>query len=163
MEMGCIQVFKPCGYCGEPFEVDDKNPNELKRKYCSEFCRTEAANERKRERIKIGKRSYNVECDICGKIFLTNRSTNKTCSPECNHERQKKLSRAGYYRQKEAKKEKAKETEQKRIETLTEVQQKAQAAGMTYGNYMKQQFLKQLEEERERNGRTKDVHKESDG
>jgi hypothetical protein len=152
--MGCGQVFKVCGYCGEPFEVDDSNPNELRRKYCSEFCRTEAANEMKKERIKIGKRSYNVECEICGKIFLTNRTTNKTCSPECHHERQKKLSRAGYYRQKEAKKEKAKKEKQKRVETLTEVQRKARAAGMTYGKYMEMLFLKKLEEEREQNGRT---------
>lgn len=142
-------MFKPCGYCGEPFEVDDKNPNELRRKYCSEFCKCEGANERKRERVKIGKRSYNVVCEICGKVFLTNRSTNKTCSPECHYDRQKQLSRANYLRNKE----KARKTAQKRVETLTEVQQKARAAGMTYGKYMEMQYIKKLQEEREQNGK----------
>lgn len=150
-------MIKTCAYCGSPFEVDDSNKNEVRRIYCSEFCKGEAANERKREYIRTGKRSYNVECEICGKIFLTNRSTNKTCGKDCYYIRQKKLKREQYYRSKEAKKNnevsKSKKTKQKRIESLTEVQQKAQAAGMTYGKYMEQQFLKQLQEERERNGK----------
>jgi hypothetical protein len=125
--------------------------------YCSEFCRSEAKREKAKERVRVGKRTYNVECEICGKIFLTNRSTNKTCSKECYYERQKKLKKEQYYRNKEAKKNneptKPKKTKQKRIESLTEVQRKAREAGMTYGKYMEMLFIQQLQEERERNGK----------
>lgn len=153
-------MTKVCEWCGELFEVDENNKNELRRLYCGDFCRTEAWNKKARDRVRIGKRGYNVVCEICGKVFLTNRPTAKTCGPDCYYERQKIVKRENYYRNKAEKEALAKglgvpqkKKKQMRIETLTEVQRKAQAAGMTYGKYMEQQFLKQLEEEREKNGK----------
>ncbi len=164
MEGVCRTVNKACEYCGNPFWVDEFDKNEVRRLYCSDFCRSEAWREKAKERIRVGKRTYNVGCEICGKIFLTNRSTNKTCSPECHHQRELRLKREQSRKRREDIKNGIikRPEKQKKVETLTEVQRKAQAAGMTYGKYMEQQFLKQLQEERERNGRTKDVHKESD-
>lgn len=150
-------MFKPCAYCGNPFEVNENDHNEIRRKYCSDFCRTEAANEIKRERTKTGKRSYNVECEICGKIFLTSRSINKTCGKECYYERQKKIKKEQYYRKKEEKSNNEppkQRKKQKKVETLTQVQRKAREAGMTYGKYMEMLYIQKLQEERERNGRT---------
>ena len=140
--------------------MDDFNHNEKRRKYCSDFCRGQAINKMARERIRVGKRTYNVECEICGKIFLTNRSTNKTCGPECHHKRELRVKRENHRKFREAMKEgneikRGMPKKQKKVESLTEVQRKAQAAGMTYGKYMEMQFLKQLEEERERNGNQK--------
>jgi hypothetical protein len=149
-------VTKACAYCGEPFEVDELDHNEIRRMYCSDFCRSEAQREKARERVRVGKRAYNVECEICGKIFLTNRSTNKTCGPDCYYIRQKKVKKEQYYRSKEAKKNNElpkQKKKQKRIESLTEVQRKAREAGMTYGKYMEMLFIQQLQEERERNGK----------
>ena len=148
---------KKCNYCGGLFEVDDFNQNEKRRKYCSDFCRCQAINEMARERIRVGKRSYNVECEICGKIFLTNRSTNKTCSPECHHKRELRVKRESYRRQQEAIKEGRlrlpEKKKQKKVETLEEVQRKAREMGLTYGKYMEQQFIKKLQEEREKRGK----------
>lgn len=151
-------MIKTCAYCGKPFEIDGVDKNEIRRMYCSDFCRSEAWREKAKERKRVGKRTYNVECDICGKIFLTNRSTNKTCSPECHHERELRLKRENHRKYREAMKEgnatRIEKKKQKKVETLTEVQRKARAAGMTYGKYMEQQMLQQLKEEREKNGRT---------
>lgn len=149
-------MTKTCAYCGKTFEVDDFNHNEKRRKYCSDFCRSSALNEMARERIRVGKRSYNVECEVCGKVFLTNRSENKTCSPECRHERDLRVKRENHRKFREAMKEdnaiKRVTQKQKKVESLTEVHRKAREAGMSYGKYMEMQFLQQLQEERERNG-----------
>jgi len=148
-------VTKTCEYCGKPFEVDDFNKNEVRRMYCSDFCRSEAWREKAKERVRVGKRTYNVECEICGKVFLTNRPTNKTCSPECHHEREKRLKREQTRKKREDIKNGVipKPTKQKKVESLTDVQRKAREAGMSYGKYMEMQFLQQLQEEREQNGK----------
>lgn len=138
-------------YCGKQFDVSDTNHNEQRRIYCSDECRSIAWSEKAKERMKVGKRTYNVECEICGKIFLTNRSINKTCSKECHYEREKRVKRSNYYKQKERMEKElvpvVVKQPQKKIETLTEVQRKAQAMGMSYGKYMEAQFCKLMKRE----------------
>lgn len=65
-------MIKKCPVCGVEFETNIKN-----KKYCSDECRKQARNQRKREaRLKEKK------CKYCGKTFIGNDKT-VYCSDDC--------------------------------------------------------------------------------
>lgn len=147
---------KICEFCGKPFEVDEKNHDEVRRKYCSYTCRCDARNKMNRERVKIGKQFYNVTCEICGKVFSTNKSLKVTCSPECKQERHKLMVRKNNRVRREAIQNgtlpKPKRKKQKKVETLAEVQRKAREAGMSYGQYVQAEYIRKMQEGRMKDG-----------
>jgi len=149
-------MIKECGFCGKPFEVDEKNHDEVRRKYCSETCRCGARNKQNAERIKIGKKQYNVECEICGKVFMTNKSIKYTCSPECKQKRHNLMLRKNNQARREAIKNgtipKPVRKKQKKVETLAEVQRKAREAGMSYGQYVQAEYIRRMQEGRMKDG-----------
>ena len=149
-------MFKICGVCGKAFEVNEKIKTEKRRKYCSEECaQTEKTNRIRAYRKAHQKPPKNVECVICGKIFLTNRSLKVTCSPECQHKRKAILEKDRAHRQTQIYKEEriaeaAQVRKQKKIEETWEVQAKAEEAGMSYGQYVAMLYM---QKERAKNGR----------
>jgi hypothetical protein len=144
--------------CNKEFYVDDLDRNRNRRKYCSIDCEDTARNERQREIRKNGKKPpRNVECEICGKIFLTHLSQKVTCSPECKDERHKRIVNANNRARREAilngTLPKPERKKQKKVETLAERNRKAREMGMTYGEYDKYLRIQAMRKEREQNGR----------
>lgn len=77
-------------------------------------------------------------CVLCGKPFFAERGSKRYCGPECAQER--KRQRSNEYRQQEAARKRM-ESERQRLanlkeESIAEVNAKARAAGMSYGQYM---------------------------
>lgn len=141
-------MFKICGECGKAFEVNEKIVTERRRKYCGEECAKTA----QLKRIHLHSTAHrkppnNVECAICGKIFLTNRPSKVTCSPECQHKRKSLLEKERWHSQtKIYKEEQRAETvqvrKQKRIASVEDIQRKAREAGMSYGQYTALLYMK---------------------
>lgn len=141
-------MIKICVVCNKPFEVDDLDRNRNRKKYCSFDCEDTARNERNKEYRKKGKKPMrNVECEICGKVFLTHLSHKVTCGRECQHERSKRLSRENGKLRREAilngtlPKPERKKPKQKKVESIVELSRKAKEAGMSYGQYMAQIYM----------------------
>lgn len=80
-------------------------------------------------------------CLRCNKkfILLKDGAGKKFCSKFCQVQHNRELARIRYYntgKKRKRKKEEPVQQEQKTIETIAEVQRKAQAVGMSYGKYM---------------------------
>jgi hypothetical protein len=135
--------------CGASFEVDELDKNRRRRKYCGEECAVQAAYQRKRDYAQNGKKMFNVECETCGKIFITCYSQKVTCSMECSHERAKKMARGWNRARREAilngtrPAPDRKKPKQKKVATVEEIQKKAREAGMSYGQYMAQLYMQE--------------------
>ncbi len=149
-------INKICEVCGTKFEVNEKIITERRRKYCCDDC-AKIAQSKHISSYKVAHRKppENVECAICGKIFLTNNPRIVTCSLECQQERKKRLERERLHRQTkiykvEQRAEAAQIRKQKRIATVEDMQKKAREAGMSYGQYT---ALLYMQEGRTRNGR----------
>ncbi len=141
-------MIKICVMCNKEFHVDDLDRNRNKRKYCGIDCEEAAKYERQREYRKKGKKSMqNVECEMCGKVFLTHLSTKVTCSPECRYERHKKIVNINNRARREAilngTLPKPERKKQKKVETIMDIQRKAKEAGMSYGQYMAQLYMQE--------------------
>lgn len=149
-------MIKICAICNASFEVDELDKNRNRRRYCGTYCATQAAYQRKKDCAKNGKKMYNVECETCGKVFITCYSQKVTCSMECSHERAKKMARGWNRARKEAIRNgtrtasERKKPKQKKIATVEEIQKKAREAGMSYGQYMARLYM---QEGRTGNGR----------
>lgn len=149
-------MIKVCLMCGASFEVDELDKNRNRRKYCGEECAAKAAYQRKKDYALNGKKMFNVECEICGKIFVTCYSQKVTCSPECKHERAKKMAIGWNRARREAilngtrPAPNRKKPKQKKVATVEEIQKKAREAGMSYGQYMARLYM---QEGRAGNGR----------
>lgn len=141
-------MFKMCEVCEKLFEVDEKNVNERRRKYCGEECAKKVHLKQIRSYSTAHRKEpINVECSICGKIFLTNRPLKVTCSPECQHKRKKRLERERLHRQTQIYKEEQRAEavqvrKQKRISSVEDIQRKAREAGMSYGQYTAMLYMK---------------------
>lgn len=83
-------------------------------------------------------------CEECGLIFEKKTNNQRYCCPECKKIGQRRKSRerqrAKYVKKGQAKK--------KKPPSLAEINQSARAAGMTYGQYMAQEWGKQVKVER---------------
>lgn len=128
--------------------MDDLDRNRNRRKYCSIDCEDTARNERHKELRKNGKKPpQNVECEICGKIFITNLSQKVTCSPECKDERHRRMVNANNRARREAilngTLPKSVRKKQKKVESVEELSRKAKEAGMSYGQYMAQRYMQE--------------------
>lgn len=156
-------MYKICGKCGKAFEVDDKDRNARKRKYCGIECAEAVKSERIRAYSKAHRKPpKSVICAICGKSFLTSRPHQVTCSPECNYERSKALARESahkktkkYLAELAAMQEpepKPQPREQKKVEPIEEVQRKARELGMSYGQYMAMVQCQRMREARKKHG-----------
>ena len=150
-------MIKICVHCNKPFEVDDLDRNRNRRRYCSVECSDFAKYERDRYyRLNGKKPPRNVECEICGKVFLTHLAQKVTCSPECKKERSRRLSYGWNRARREGIKNGTRPApgrnmpKQKLVETVEEVQKKAREAGMSYGKYTAMLYM---QKEGMRNGR----------
>lgn len=153
-------MIKICVLCGKPFEVDDLDRNRNRRRYCGLDCADTAAYQRKKDYAENGKKeARNVECEICGKIFLTNYSQKVTCSPECKKERSRRLSYGWNRARREAilngtrPAPGRKKAKQKKVEALAEFNRKAREMNMSYGEYDKYLRIQAMQKERAQNGR----------
>lgn len=77
-------------------------------------------------------------CVVCGKLFYPGGSNKKCCGMECARERERQKNKE--YRQRMEIRKRA-QSERQRLanlgeETIAEVNAKARAAGMSYGQYM---------------------------
>lgn len=77
-------------------------------------------------------------CEACGKIFVKNTYNQRYCCPACQRTGTRMKARE-YQRELYAKKRQAKK---KKPPSLTEINQKARATGMTYGKYMAKEYGK---------------------
>ena len=84
-------------------------------------------------------------CEECGIIFDKKTNNQRYCCPECKKIGQRRKARE-YYRAHYVPKGQAEE--KKKPPSLTEINQKARAAGMTYGQYMAKEWGKQVKVER---------------
>ena len=84
-------------------------------------------------------------CEECGIIFEKQANNQRYCCEECKKIGQRRKSRE-YQRAKYVKKGQAEE--KNKPPSLTEINQRARAAGMTYGQYMAKEYGKQGKVER---------------
>lgn len=90
-----------------------------------------------------------MKCIICGKEFTpTNRGGREkiVCSPECKKQRTRDLNKKNYKQNKEERDHQSadyalrkrieKQMPKSKAKELTQLQKEAQAAGMSYGNYV---------------------------
>lgn len=83
------------------------------------------------------KHTYRRICVICEKPFDCGRVNQVCCSPECTYQKRLQNCRERYARLRELKEEAAAEIPvRSAIESLAEVNARARAAGMSYGQYM---------------------------
>lgn len=149
-------MFKICGFCGKAFEVNEKNHDEVRRKYCSDTCRCDARNKQNADRIKVGKQLYNVECEVCGKVFATAYSLKATCSPKCKNARHRKMVNANNRKRREAIRNgtlpKPNRKKQKKVEPIPDFNKKAREMDMSYGQYDAYLRIQAMRKERAQNG-----------
>jgi len=85
-----------------------------------------------------------ASCQECGKIFVKQTNNQRYCCEECKRIGQRRKSREyqkmNYVRKGQPKK--------KRPPSLAEINQRARAAGMTYGKYMAKEYGKLVKVER---------------
>ena len=134
--------MKLCRHCGEYFEIDGSNHHERKREYCSKLCRNREHDKRKNG----GPVMIEKVCVECGKTYIARRCDSVTCGRECNYERNRKRVReAGATYREKMRAERLRRNEElmskKKIESIADIQMKAQAMGMSYGNYMAQLYM----------------------
>lgn len=130
-----MRINKVCQVCGKPFIAGQKRAM-----FCSEPCR-EINKQEKYEEHKRNVQKKRLEekekivkkCPICGKEFHPERITGVYCSKECAGigNCQKACAASRRQREREALKPK-----KKKLDNITEIQRKAQAAGLSYGQYI---------------------------
>ena len=129
-------MIKQCRHCGGDFEVDGTNHHARRIEYCSNLCRCREHERRKRG----GPVQIEKVCQECGKPYIARRHDSVTCGRECNAERNKRRVRetGAFYREKYRAERmlQEKRPKRKKIETIDQVQKKAQAMGMSYGKYL---------------------------
>lgn len=144
-------MIKMCEFCGNLFEIVGDTPNHRRAKYCSDECKKLVVKQQK-------KKGYqNLVCQVCGKIFLSDRRDRVCCSVECGHERNKQLAKERFknaYWDKKKEKEEAKviyePPKRKKLPPAWEIEAEARKHGMNYGQYYALMLQKQEIEERER-------------
>lgn len=85
-----------------------------------------------------------AKCEYCDLIFEKKKNNQRYCCPECSKAGRLRKSR-DYHRAERLAKQKQKENKKP---TLSDINQRARAAGMTYGKYMAQEYSKQVKVER---------------
>lgn len=85
-----------------------------------------------------------IRCDGCGLIFEKQNYNQHYCCDECRRQGYLKKQRERYRQQKALKQK----MQKNKKPTLSEINQRARAAGMTYGKYMAQEYGKQVKVER---------------
>lgn len=78
-------------------------------------------------------------CEQCGQVFVKKTYNQIYCCPACQRKGQRRKAKEDYYQEKCSKKSKAKK---KKPPSLIEINKKARAAGMTYGQYMAKEYGK---------------------
>lgn len=121
-----------CKYCRIEFE-----PKKDRQVFCCAGCRIKYGNEQQRSRMKNNAYEKVVKCEYCKEDFVRlSTSRKKYCSEECKqaasrkrqNEKLKEIMK-GFRKPKKEKKKKPKLT-------ITEINQKARALHMSYGEYV---------------------------
>ena len=150
-------MIKICVMCGKAFEVDDKDRNRNRRRFCGIDCAEQGAYQRKRVYAKSGKdRARDVKCAVCGKIFRTSYSQKVTCSSDCKHERANMLSRERGRALREAVRNGTMQAPErkkaKKVEPIHDFNRKAREMGMSYWQYDMYLRLQAMRKEGMKNG-----------
>lgn len=93
-------------------------------------------------------------CKECGSTFMAKRHNTSYCCEKCKHKGKLKNNAASRQRRLEEEKrqkeqeEKARKKKRKRKSDLAAVNERARAAGMTYGKYMAQEYAQMVRVER---------------
>lgn len=117
-------MIKQCECCGKSFVVSGKS---LKKKYCSDRCRHKANYRYEKKPL------AEIVCLNCGKTFMQTKIKQKYCCNACQ--------RIHYYNR--AKQFKAEP--KKPVSDLSEINRKARAVGMSYGQYQMQKYSVKIE------------------
>ena len=83
---------------------------------------------------------HTIRCEHCGREFLSDRANRKYCSYECK-EAVKKAQRRDY--NKKRRKKTDKKTDKCRT-SLTDINRIARETGMSYGQYVAQQYIENM-------------------
>lgn len=93
-----------------------------------------------------------IACKECGSVFMAKRHNASYCCDECRHKgKLKRNAKSRQRRQEEEKKQREQEKKvkkRKRKSSLAVVNERARAAGMTYGKYMAQEYAQMVKVER---------------
>ena len=133
--MTCKPMKKICVICGKEFITTNKQ-----KKSCSHVCQDELSRQTTRKWYEAHKRGNAKQdlpkrrCLYCGELYHPNRSDQLYCSREC---RQKDYSKQ---RKWDRPKKKRIRKVTKNNDSITDIAKLARAAGMTYGQYVADQY-----------------------
>ena len=128
-----------CKICGKTFEATNR-----KMEMCSEECRKENIKRLQAERYEKDKELRNTHkrkltCPICNKTFIPLKGPQKYCSKECQYENKKLSERARRSERRTIQRHKPNRKSQK---PLVDIAIAARAAGMSYGQYVAREMMK---------------------
>ncbi len=123
-------MIKECAICGRPFITNISNKMTCS-KECADVRRKQYvdkvnAENREATRLRLGTRL----CMQCGKEFAPNHPAKVCCSPECQRERDRERVRLAYSGEKLKGKKVSTEKQ------LIDINAKAKAMGLSYGQYV---------------------------
>jgi hypothetical protein len=125
-------MVRECSECGRPF-ISNVASKLTCSKECSDIRRkkyNDEKNAKAREATKI--RNGTRICVTCGKEFAPSHSIKVCCSPECQKERGRQMAKEAWRSTKQTRAKKPKSTEKQ----IIDINAKAKAMGMTYGQYV---------------------------
>ena len=123
-------MIRECCICGIQFATKVSNKITCSQK-CAEKRRRQYMDElNARAREATRERLGTKICAICGKEFAPNHPAKICCSPGCQKERDRELVRSNGY----AKKTKFQQVD--KAQAINDINAKAKAMGMTYGQYV---------------------------
>ena len=137
--MTCKPMKKICVICGEQFTTTNSQ-----KKSCSHACQDELSRRTTRKWYEMHKRG-NVKqglpgkrCLYCNELYHPNRSDQLYCSREC---RQKDYALKQKWKGRKSTAQKRKERSRGKKNTgLVDIAKQARAAGLTYGQYVADQY-----------------------
>ena len=125
-------MIRICSECGKPYDSNVASKLTCS-KECSEARRLKRVAEKNaRERAATRERLGVKICATCGKEFAPSHSTKVCCSPACQKERERQMAKVGWLNVKQTKAKKPKSNQ----ERITDINTKAKAMGLSYGQYV---------------------------
>lgn len=141
---------RECVICGKPY----KSTHNMK-KTCSFECSLKLSDlakarylEKAKAKREAERKTYLKKCIICGNVFRTSNTRQRTCSQECSKEHNRNQSREHArnrkYQPKPNNDEKKviKSRKATNIPSVSEIAAEANRLGMSYGKYVAMQALK---------------------
>lgn len=127
-----------CAVCGKPFIPNAKGRPSI---CCSSACKEKRKVQTdKKSSLKSTVNTYEIKCEVCGKVFIAGYSFAKYCSNACKKRGHANKSieyhKEHYSSTKNEAKAKTKSAKKKKAATIGELAVEARKHGMTYGKYI---------------------------